>query len=132
MPNVASAQSGSDGTIIAIIDGREVSVPDDVGNMDRVSIAEWEAAGGAIAPYVEPPEPIPQSVSARQFKLQLLAAGLLVQVEAFISSQGRAVQIAYESSGSFVRSEPMMQSGFAAMGFTDQQIDQFFVAAAKL
>lgn len=75
---------------------------------------------------------VPISVSARQFKLQLLASSLLDQVEAFIVSQGQAVQIAYENSGSFVRTEPMMQSGFTALGFTDEQIDAFFMAAADL
>lgn len=72
------------------------------------------------------------AVSARQFKLQLLAAGLIDQVDAWIASQSRAVQIAFEYSGSFVRDEPMMASGFAAMGFTDAQIDAFFEAASKL
>ncbi|BCG85337.1 hypothetical protein MesoLj113c_14470 [Mesorhizobium sp. 113-3-9] len=81
------------------------------------------------------PGPLPRapaSVSARQFKLQLLASGLLAQVEAFIASQGQAVQIAYDNSGYFVRSEPMMQSGFEALGFTTEQIDAFFTAAAQL
>lgn len=85
----------------------------------------------AILAFLNPP-PRVESVSARQFKLQLLAAGILDQVDAWIASQSRAVQIAYEYSGSFVRTEPMMTSGFAAMGFTDQQIDGFFTAASKL
>jgi hypothetical protein len=42
------------------------------------------------------------------------------------------VQIAYENSGTFVRGEPMMQAGFIALGFTEQQIDEFFTAAAGL
>ncbi|TGR33664.1 hypothetical protein EN845_01255 [Mesorhizobium sp. M8A.F.Ca.ET.202.01.1.1] len=75
---------------------------------------------------------IPESVSARQFKLQLLAAGLLEQVEAFVASQGDDVQIAYDNSGTFVRTEPMMASGFAALGFTPEQVDAFFSVAAKL
>ncbi|PBB93825.1 hypothetical protein CK215_04315 [Mesorhizobium sp. WSM3864] len=75
---------------------------------------------------------VPNSVSARQFKLQLLAAGLLEQVESFVASQGAAVQIAYDNSGTFVRTEPMMAVGFAALGFTAEQIDAFFVAAGKL
>ena len=86
------------------------------------------------APEPEPePEPvIPDSVSARQFKLQLLASGLLDQVEGWIATQDKAVQIAYANSGSFVRTEPMMQTGFAALGFTATQIDAFFTAAATL
>lgn len=72
------------------------------------------------------------AVSSRQFKLQLLAAGLLDQVDAWVSGQSRDVQIAYEYSGTFVKDSPMMAAGFAAMGFTEPQIDAFFSAAAKL
>ncbi|MBX5063451.1 hypothetical protein [Rhizobium lentis] len=78
-------------------------------------------------------KPLPVvSVSARQFKLQLLAAGLLDSVDAWVAQQPRDVQIAYEYSGTFVRNSTMMAAGFAAMGFTPQQIDGFFVAAAQL
>lgn len=76
--------------------------------------------------------PTVESVSARQFKLQLLAAGLLDSVEAWVASQSRAVQIAFENSGTFVRTEPMMAAGFAAMGVTEEQIDEFFEAASVL
>lgn len=79
-----------------------------------------------------PQTPAVASVSARQFKLQLLAAGLLDQVDAWIASQSKAVQIAYEYSGTFVRTEPMMASGFAAMGFSEEQIDDFFAGASQL
>lgn len=75
---------------------------------------------------------VPDRVTARQFKLQLLAAGLLDQVEGWIATQSQPVQIAYANSGTFVRDEPMMQSGFAALGFTPAQIDAFFTAAAAL
>lgn len=76
--------------------------------------------------------PPPDRVSARQFKLQLLAAGLLDAVEAWIGTQDQAVQIAYANSATFVRTDPMMQAGFAALGFTEQQIDAFFMVAAAL
>ncbi|MER9000003.1 hypothetical protein NKJ52_20605 [Mesorhizobium australicum] len=59
------------------------------------------AAYGLLGPLVR----VPASVSARQFKLQLLAEGLLDQVETFVTSQGAAVQIAYDNSGTFVRTE---------------------------
>ncbi|AVA22461.1 hypothetical protein [Rhizobium sp. NXC24] len=89
-----------------------------------------EAAFLAEAPTIA--APAIESVSARQFKLQLLAAGILDQVDGWVKQQSRDVQIAYEYSGSFVKSSPMMQQGFAAMGFTSQQIDEFFAAASKL
>lgn len=79
-----------------------------------------------------PPPPVPDRVTARQFKLQLLAAELLDSVDAWIASQDRATQIAYVNSSTFVRTDPMMQAGFAALGFTPEQIDAFFTAAEKL
>lgn len=82
----------------------------------------------AIPPY----DPSPSSVSARQFKLQLLAAGLIDAVDAWVAQQPRDVHIAYEYSGTFVKDSPMMVGGFQAMGFTTQQLDAFFEAAAKL
>ncbi|WP_431321682.1 hypothetical protein [Rhizobium sp. YTU87027] len=84
-----------------------------------------------VAAFTLPGSPI-TSVSARQFKLQLLASGLLNQVDAWIATQSKAVQIAYEYSGTFVRTEPMMAAGFAAMGFTEEQVDAFFTAASNL
>ncbi|RSB82479.1 hypothetical protein EFR00_30365 [Rhizobium sophoriradicis] len=72
------------------------------------------------------------SVSSRQFKLQLLSAGLLDAVDAWVAQQARDVQIAYEYSGTFIKDSPMMKGGFVAMGFSPQQIDEFFAAAAQL
>jgi hypothetical protein len=106
-------------------------IPDDVEPTRILSedeLTDVLAAYGLPGPAVR----VPSSVSARQFKLQLLADGLLDQVEAFVASQGKAVQIAFEYSGSFVRSEPMMAAGFAALGKSAADVDAFFMAAAKL
>lgn len=92
---------------------------------------------GGVVKYVHvledaPLPPIPDRVTARQFKLQLLAAGLIDDVDAWVAAQDRAVQIAYEYSGTFVRDEPMMLAGFAALGFTPEQVDAFYLAASRL
>lgn len=91
-------------------------------------LAEWAAHQKANEPA--PPPPIDR-VSARQFKLQLLAEGLLEQVEGWVTSQGKAIHLAYDNSNDFVRDEPMMQAGFRALGFPPEQIDAFFSAASK-
>ncbi|NEK37979.1 hypothetical protein [Rhizobium leguminosarum] len=71
-------------------------------------------------------------VSARQFKLHLLASGLIDAVDVWVAQQPRDVQIAYEYSVIFVKDSPMMLAGFAAMGFSGSQIDAFFEAASKI
>ncbi len=72
------------------------------------------------------------SVSARQFRLMLRRAGLLDQVKVWVAQQDGETQDAFEYSGTFVKDSPMMAAGFAAMGFTAEQIDAFFEAASQL
>lgn len=94
--------------------------------------AGFEKSGSVFMPPEAPAEQIPgpASVTSRQFKLQLLSLGILDQVDKWVSQQSREVQIAYEYSGLFVRSEPMMAMGFQALGFAEQQVDEFFRAAS--
>ncbi|MER8811469.1 hypothetical protein [Mesorhizobium sp. M0965] len=116
---------------IVVQSDRSGAAPEGFIQADDVVCPGFLFAGGSFtAPPIDPV--IPDRVSARQFKLQLLAAGLLTDVEAWIATQGPAVQIAYENSGSFVRADPTMQAGFAALGFSGAQIDAFFTAAAGL
>ncbi|SFJ55260.1 hypothetical protein SAMN04515648_4569 [Phyllobacterium sp. CL33Tsu] len=89
---------------------------------------------GVVVEYVPPPPPpvIPDRVSRRQFRLQLIDAGLLSTVEGWIATQDERTQAAYADSGTFLRSDEMLQQGFAALGFTAEQVDVFFTEAAEL
>lgn len=75
---------------------------------------------------------VPVSVTSRQFKMQLVLSGLKNAVDTWVSDQPEVVQVAYEYSGNFVRDEPMMQAGFTAMGFSQNELNDFFIAASKL
>lgn len=75
---------------------------------------------------------VPERVTSRQFKLQLEIAGLTETVEGWIAEQSRLIQIAYAASGTFVRNEPMMALGFQSLGFSTQDVDDFFTAAGAL
>ncbi|MBX4901665.1 hypothetical protein HJA83_09995 [Rhizobium bangladeshense] len=85
----------------------------------------------AVVAFMSAPTNV-SSVSARQFRLMLRRAGLLDQVKAWVAQQDGETQDAFEYSGTFVKDSPMMSAGFKAMGFTPQQIDGFFTAAASL
>lgn len=98
---------------------------------DEVAEEFLENDAPEVIAYIDRPAPV-LSVSSRQFKLQLLSAGLLDAVDAWVAQQSRDLQIAYEYSGTFVKDSPMMKAGFAAMGFSGPQIDAFFEAAARL
>jgi hypothetical protein len=79
-----------------------------------------------------PPAPLPERVSSRQFKMQLELDEILDQVESWVAAQPRLVQIAYRESKTFDRTDPMLQAGFAQLGFAGMQADEFFIAASKL
>ncbi len=51
-----SAKYAQDGAISAVINGQEMTVPDDMENRHRIMLAVWEAAGNAIEPYVPEPD----------------------------------------------------------------------------
>ena len=89
--------------------------------------------------FADSPGQVPDRVSRRKFRRQLLRmpsltdnGTLLDDVEAWVAQQTREIRESYLDSGEFVRTEPMMQLGFAAMGFSKQQIDEFFIAAGAL
>lgn len=86
---------------------------------------------------------IPDRVTSRQFKLALCGMpsmafpsdpekSLLDDVEGCVAGQSRFIKIAFADSGTFVRTDPMLQGGFQALGLTAEQIDQFFIAASQI
>jgi len=80
----------------------------------------------------QPPEPVPQRVSALQARRALLAADMLDQVNAAIARQPRAVQITWEYATEIYREDPMLIEVAQAIGLTTNTLDDLFRAAAKL
>ena len=66
------------------------------------------------------------SLSAAKFRLALLAMGELDAVEAAIPQAPREVQIMWEYSTSYERMHPAIVQLGAAMGYSDEQLDQLF------
>ena len=94
----------------------------------------WDG-GTFIKPPPLPPV-VPQSVTMRQARLALLAAGKLAAVNSAIaamaSPQKEAAQIEWEYSQTVERDRPFVLTLGAALGLDDAQLDALFVAAAAL
>ena len=80
---------------------------------------------------------VPQSVTRAQAKLALLQAGLLSSVQPAIDSIPDATartsaQIDWDDRLTFDRSNGSLVTMAAIMGMTETQIDDLFIAAAKL
>lgn len=78
------------------------------------------------------PPPVPYVVTPRQVRLLLLQQGLLADVEAMIASQDAATKITWEYALEFRRDDPLLNQLAANLNLTEQQIDQFFIAASAL
>lgn len=86
-----------------------------------------------IGAYIEP-EPIiiiPEVITMRQARLQLLEVGLLDDVEAFVALD-RKSQIEWEYANEVYRQSTLIESAKGALNLTDEQIDNMFVEASKL
>ena len=79
---------------------------------------------------------VPASVTMRQGRLALLAAGKLAQVDAAIASlpepQKSAALIEWDFSNELQRGNAFVATLGAALGLSDAQVDQLFITAAAL
>ena len=77
------------------------------------------------------PTIIPQVITMRQARLQLLEVGLLDDVEALVALD-RKSQIEWEYASEVYKESPLIESVKGALSLTDTQIDNMFVEASKL
>ena len=91
-----------------------------------------EYDNGFITREPEPlPEPIPQVLTMRQARLQLLEVGLLDDVEALVALD-RKSQIEWEYANEVYRQSPLIDLVKETISLTDEQIDDMFLSASKL
>jgi hypothetical protein len=92
--------------------------------------ANWNGSEWAV-----PTPAIPESVSARQIRLWLIRQGIsLAQVDAAIDAipdqlQRDSVRVEWDYAPYVERSHPMLVPLAAALGLTEQQVDQAFIEA---
>ena len=77
------------------------------------------------------PVSVPQQVTMRQARLELLSRGLLDDVAAMIAAAGREAQIEWEYASLVERGNLLIAGVQQQQGFTDAQIDDLFREAAK-
>lgn len=83
-------------------------------------------------PAPTPPLYVPQTATPYQARVVLTQAGLRDQVEAVVAQADQATKDAWEYGISVERNSPMIVSLGAALGLTDEQIDQLFIQASQV
>lgn len=126
--------------VVDVVTGEQTVVP-----LTPEEIAEIES----LPP---PPPAIPQVISDRQFFQQAAVLGVITQAEALAAVQTGAIPAILQTivdgipdadqkfaatmllagATSFERAHPFTNAVGAALGWTSEQIDQFYIAAAQL
>ena len=81
--------------------------------------------------YVDP-NAVPQSVTMRQARLALNAAGYYAAVNAAVAAGSDTDKIEWEFAGDVYRNAGLVPRMAASLGLTAAQIDALFVMAASL
>ena len=105
------------------LDENQVAVPSVVAEIDGVWQYTYTVAD------VQPS--VPDSITMRQARLQLLSAGLLDTINQALATNP-AAQIEWEYATEVFRNNPLIASVQEQLSMTDEQIDQLFIAASKL
>lgn len=112
----------------------------------------WKAAKAAVLPPPdpEPENPVPESITRRQCAMIMFSMGMISGPEAIAMTQSgippAAVQAYLDTlpepqrtmatmdfaASNYFRDNQLLDALMAANNMTDQQVDEFFVAAAQL
>lgn len=135
---IENAKYTKQGSIIATIDGVEMTVPDDMENRHRILLAAWEVAGNVIEPYVEPvltPEELRElmpPISKRQLRLTLVRNSIsLEDLDAAILSMGDEAIIEWQDASEYRRLHPLLNQVAAYLSLTQEQIDAMWQEAIE-
>lgn len=90
----------------------------------------WD--GLALVPRSAPPLAIPTSVSMAQARQQLLALGMLDAVNAAIAGMSQAAQIDWQFRSSVDRVFPLTLQMAQLLGWSELDLDNYFIEADKL
>lgn len=96
----------------------------------RVQMTAQEEADFLAASV--PPSLVPQSVTPRQARLALSAAGLLGTVNDAVAVSDDSTRISWEYATEVRRDNPLIAQVASGLNLTDAQIDALFVSAASL
>lgn len=96
----------------------------------------WRGDHWEIVPGEVPSDPVPEVVTMRQARLALLSAGLLAQVNTAVANmpgtEGDAASIEWEYAQEVRRDSPLVAGLSAALGLTDETLDNLYKVAAGL
>lgn len=114
------------GWILRLADGAHI--PPDPAKRDRAGYQEWVSAGGLTNPYEQP---VPASVTRRQFRQALVRSRIRAAFEAAAAAD-QDTKDWYADSFTFERADPELATVATAIGKSDLEVDTLFKLAGTL
>ncbi|MBP1091948.1 hypothetical protein [Bradyrhizobium diazoefficiens] len=131
--------------------GDGACIPSDPGNSDWRAYQDWLSAGNVPEPHIEPPPPVPDLISDRQFFQQLAIQGVITQADALAAVKTGEIPAALQTlidampqdqrfgatmivagATAFQRNHPLTLAIGQAYGWSSAQIDDLWRAAVQL
>lgn len=143
-PNTSFPPSGPSDEFLAEQGAYKVNVwlPHDLRTEKLVPCAPYLQDGWAYTVEVQAKTPeeiaaydaalVPQTITPRQCRLELLNRGLLSQVEVMIAQQDEATRITWEYAVLFERRNPLLLALAESLDLASSDLDEFFMAASIL
>ena len=130
-------------SLVILSDGSQVHAP---------SLGTFSNGDRLVELYIDPPAPVIQPISRRQFFQQAAIGGFITDDEALLAVQVGAIPTAIlnvvntlpsandqfaakmvlSGAATFDRSHPLVSAVGASMNLTSSQVDTFFIAASHL
>ena len=119
----------NDNIVLRLTDN--ANIPVDTANIDYQTYLQWLSRGNTPEPAGPIPVP-PISVSPRQIRQALTAAGIRAQVEVVVAAGSQDLQDWWEFATSIEENHTEVLAMASALGLTDEQRHALFVAAKAL
>lgn len=121
--------------VLRVEDNMHIVVPSET--VEYAQYRAWLDDGNEPHPATEPEIPVPHQVTRAQGKAALIVAGLwddvLAYVEAIDDPQEKLLAlVALNDTTHWNRDSPMLNTAAAALGLTEQQLDDLFIQAATI
>lgn len=122
-------------TIVATIEEAQAAFPGAVCVDGSVGAIGWAWDGVTLSAPLKPPQDpvVPESITRWQALTILNQSGLLDAVEAYVGSlPDRQAQIDFSAASVWRRDWSWLGEAATELGWTSEQVDQMFIAAAAL
>ena len=126
--SIAYASPEEDALAVTLSDGQVLHAPSPVRTWQREVIEAWLAEGNEIQPYVAAPDPVPDATPLQLFDELDETHGIDLEAEVGALSQKALRRLRLSNS---IRRTDQFAAGLQAkLGWTDEQVDALFRAAA--